>query len=80
MTDEQPNGDRTPVPKACPDCGQTGGLTIGTRLVARPLGTWSLAGAQMKTSARTMAELACSRCGMSRVGRIEGNHFVQEAP
>lgn len=36
----------------CPDCGQlTLELQLRPRLEARPLGTWSLAGAQPKTSA-----------------------------
>lgn len=39
----------------CPDCGRDSGLTMEptgeTVLVAKPLGTFSLAGAQMKVSA-----------------------------
>jgi hypothetical protein len=66
------------VPKPCPWCGERGGLTIDACLVARPLGAFSLAGAQMKFSAYERAELACSLCGGSRLGFIDGRDFVAE--
>lgn len=82
---------KTTIPKPCPDCGATGSLTLSTALVAKPMGTWSLAGAQLKTSAREVAVLACSACGASRRGHLEdvqvdasgvvtGGHFVADEP
>lgn len=67
----------TEVPKPCPNCGQQGGLTIGPRLEARPLGTWSLAGAQLKTSAVQRLGLGCTLCGMLVLGDLdEDGKFV----
>lgn len=84
MTDD----GAAPVAKPCPWCARTGGLTLGTALVAKPLGTWSLAGAQLKTSARLRAVLACSLCDRSatgyldgvtvRDGTVTGGHFVAD--
>lgn len=54
--------------QACPECGTTGSVKLGTRLRARPLGTWSLAGQQLKTSAVQIPVLECS---------VEGCGFVK---
>lgn len=56
----------------CPWCGQTGGMTLDRVLKARPIGDFSLAGAQMKVSAVERYELACTVCGRSQLGHIEG--------
>lgn len=64
------------LPHPCPACGTTA-LTLRTTLVARPLGSFSLAGAQTKISAVQVAEVRCAACGASRRGRLEG---VQTAP
>jgi hypothetical protein len=70
------------VPKPCPACGQQGGLTIGMRLVAKPIGTWSLAGAQLKTSAVRTLGLGCNRCGMMLYGTLDadGNFVTTDRP
>ncbi len=68
------------VPRPCPECGASPlGLSWG--LSARPLGTWSLAGAQMKTSAVEWALVTCTGCGLRVPGRlidpvIENGRFV----
>ncbi|MGH3680117.1 MAG: hypothetical protein ACRDT2_07680 [Natronosporangium sp.] len=41
-------------------------------LVAQPIGSHSLAGVQVKVSAREAAEVTCSACAASRRGRLEG--------
>lgn len=48
---------------ACPDCKTVGSVELTMRLVARPLGSFSLAGHQMKTSAVNMPVLACTTEG-----------------
>lgn len=60
------------LPHPCPECSTSGSLTLRTVLVARPVGSSSLAGAQMKVAAREAAEVECSACGVSRRGRLEG--------
>lgn len=78
-----------PIRKACPDCGQVGGLSLTLGLAARPLGSFSIAGAQDKVVARQVAVLACSQCRVSRTGHLEGmevgpdgvvtaGHFVED--
>lgn len=70
----------------CPECGHRDRMTLDrtgdTTLVARPPGTWSLAGAQPKTSA-VRAEvllLACDPdmggCGWSRRSYIDDGVLV----
>jgi hypothetical protein len=49
----------------CPRCGASGTLSIRERLQAKPPGTHSLAGGQMKVSARSVPVLGCSDCGLS---------------
>jgi hypothetical protein len=46
-------------------------------LVAKPVGSWSLAGVQTKVVATEAAEVRCSQCDWSRPGRLEG---VEVAP
>jgi hypothetical protein len=41
-------------------------------LDARPVGTFSLAGAQMKVSAQWKWKLQCPACGLYAIGHIEG--------
>lgn len=58
--------------QTCPQCGNTG-FRVEFVLVAKPLGTFSLAGAQMKTSAVRAPKIICglteaSGCGASAVG------------
>jgi hypothetical protein len=42
---------------------------------AKPLGTFSLAGSQMKASMILRHKLACVRCGWSVIGWIKDGHF-----
>ena len=56
----------------CPACGVTGQLTLTPVLVARPVGSYSLSGAQNKTTALDAARLTCAGCRWSATGRLEG--------
>lgn len=47
----------------CRHCNTTGRIRVELRLEARPLGSWSLAGAQMKTSAVEHPWAVCGACG-----------------
>lgn len=38
-------------------------MELGTKLVARPMGSWSLAGQQLKTSAVQTPALVCTTTG-----------------
>jgi hypothetical protein len=58
----------------CPRCYTVGTLTITHTLWALPLGTWSLAGAQPKTSARPRPQLGCSACDLRHLGEYDGQH------
>ena len=68
----------------CPSCGTKSredptAMTVEEVLVAKPVGTFSLAGVGMKFSAAARLKLAC-RCGWSVLGHIEGDHFVADDP
>ena len=52
----------------CPSCGVKG-LRIEYRLTAKPLGSFSLAGAQMKVSAVRVPWLICGTCGVEAEGK-----------
>ena len=62
---------------ACPTCERSGGLSIRQREVTRPsrLGSYSLAGVQLKLSARieNRPVLECDDGGLISVGDWEGN-------
>lgn len=76
----------------CPNCGAENTVTIRPGLSAKQIGTFSLAGAQMKFSANEVAIAECSSCDLKVFGRIEagtlagdgktftGGHFVVEGP
>ncbi|HEX5522788.1 MAG TPA: hypothetical protein VFX53_05040 [Pedococcus sp.] len=67
-TDEEPK--REPVPDVpCPSCDQST-LDVEWRLVAKPLGSFSLAGQQMKVSAVETPFLVCP-CGLDLQGSKE---------
>jgi hypothetical protein len=51
----------------CPKCQEENIITIWAGLVARPIGTFSLAGAQMKVSAHRTVIAECSCCGLADV-------------
>lgn len=64
----------------CPNCGTSSrrdpdAFTVTDALLAKPLGTWSLAGAQIKTSAVAVLKLTC-RCGWSICGKVSGDSFL----
>ncbi len=66
----------------CPVCGTSSRtdpeamvLEPTGRLMAKPPGTFSMAGAQMKLAAMSGVRLTC-RCGWSIEGYIEGEHFL----
>ncbi len=73
----------------CPQCRTQGTISVRLVLVAKPLGSFSLAGEQMKVSARRAAVAECSSCGLSVSGHLEnptigpdgatGGHFVADA-
>lgn len=52
----------------CPTCGELT-LRIETRFETRPLGTWSLAGRQLKTSAVRWPYAVCGATGCDFVKR-----------
>jgi hypothetical protein len=75
----------------CPRCQASGTISVRRVLTAKPLGTFSLAGAQIKVSAVESAVAECSACDLSVVGHLEnatlspdgraftGGHFVSTA-
>jgi hypothetical protein len=76
----------------CPDCGASSrtdstAFEIRKTLVASPIGSFSLAGAQMKVSAREVLVLQCAHCGWHVIGHLEvdedgtpRNFVADEAP
>jgi hypothetical protein len=63
--------------RACPAC-HAGPLQLTQTLAAKPIGTFSLAGAQMKVSAEQLWKLACPSCSWYAVGHIEGGTYDPE--
>lgn len=64
----------------CPWCVRQGGLVIQVNMVAKPLLTFSLAGAQMKLSAIEVPRLMCRLCERYVDGRIDGTEAVFPDP
>jgi hypothetical protein len=64
--------DRTP----CPQCGLASNLYIVIEFVAKPLGTFSLAGAQVKFSGRELPVLKCRNCPFMLVGDFDGEGYA----
>lgn len=58
---------------SCPRCGTPGALALGEALVAEPLGSFSVPGAQIKITARGRPILTCSACGLHRVGEYDSD-------
>lgn len=58
--------------KPCPECGAAGTVALRPALIVQPLGSFSLAGVQLKVSAREGWELACSACAFRVLGQVEG--------
>jgi hypothetical protein len=65
---------------ACPKCKEVGYLHIITRFVAKPLGTWSLAGAQVKTTGSMKPILKCHNCDFDLVGEFDGDFHATFQP
>jgi hypothetical protein len=66
-----------PEDVSCPVCAAPpGSLTIEMALQVPQLGTWSLAGAQLKTPARWAPHLSCSSCLAESWGSMDsdGHH------
>ena len=57
-----------------PKCSDA--LWLELRLVAKPIGSFSLAGVQMKVSAGETPVLSCSGCDWTVAGRIEDGKAV----
>lgn len=58
----------------CPECGAGPGvLSIKITLVAKPLGSHSLSGAQMKVSANEVPILVCRECDLALAGWFDGD-------
>jgi hypothetical protein len=63
--DDRPNASEAEATlPACPECGGT--LSVVEKFVAKPLGTWSLAGAQPKATGRFWPHLVCDGCDLSK--------------
>lgn len=64
----------------CPDCGLSSRddpslMTLERVFVSKPVGEFSLSGAQMKLSAVESHRLAC-RCGWSVTGQVVDGYLV----
>ncbi len=55
----------------CTKCHQAGGLRIEMRIEADPLGSSSLAGIMIKTTAREWPWMTCDLCGSECRGKIQ---------
>jgi len=53
----------------CPSCGEKT-LRIEFKMTIKPIGTFSLAGAQMKFSSRMVPWLICGNCGIKAEGHM----------
>lgn len=58
-----------PCPGTCSKCGTDGSLRIEYRLRVKPIGTWALAGAQMKVTATRWPYMVCDACGARSAGK-----------
>ena len=61
--------------KPCPSCGAYR-IRILHELEVRPIGTFSLAGAQMKVSAIIVPVLKCDNCGLTLRGVIKDGYAI----
>ncbi len=57
--------------KPCPGCAAAGTVTVQPVLEGKPLGTYSISGAQPKAVAEGKVALTCSACGLRIMGRLE---------
>ncbi len=74
--EEVPSFGSCDIHKGCPACQ-------GTPLLLRwgwefsPIGTFSLAGEQMKVPGRHIARISCGACGWSAAGRLSDDARVE---
>jgi len=61
--DRMMDGAVIQVTTACPVCHERGQVSVRKVLRAKPVGSFSLAGAQMKFSAYDDLEYSCAGCG-----------------
>lgn len=59
-----------PIAGPCNKCDISGGLRIVHRFEALPIGGFSLAGQQMKVSARPWPYMVCDNCGAECRGKL----------
>lgn len=59
------SGRRIPIEGACPMCGRREVVEVWQTLRAKPLGSHSLSGSQVKFSARSIWRYECYACGAS---------------
>lgn len=66
------------VEQTCPSCGAVGSLSLDMQLVAKPVGSFSLAGNAVKVSAQMLPVLYCIEegCGWTKTGRVEDGYAV----
>lgn len=88
---EPPLSGAVDLPQGCPGCGAAM-LEMRWALAAKPLGTHSLSGGQLKVSALVRARVSCEACAWSVQGGLEGatmsadgtgftgGHFVADGP
>jgi hypothetical protein len=67
---------------SCPACGAADTLQLDQALETQPIGSFSLAGAQMKFSARSRPRLTCSVCTLDLLGEYDqdGRHVTFDSP
>lgn len=63
MTDDKPVPAGQLASTACPGCGARDAVYVREVFTAKPVGSFSLAGAQMKFSATRSLVYECSLCG-----------------
>lgn len=68
--------DAAPCP--VPSCAAVGTLTLDRVFEAKPVGAYSLAGVQLKTTGRFRPVLRCSACGLDHRGEYDpdGRHVT----
>jgi hypothetical protein len=64
----------------CPECKLIEKLYIDVQFVSSELGTFSLAGAQIKTSGKMLPILKCHNCDFSLMGDFDGDRHVVFTP
>lgn len=58
--------------KLCPACGTADSIAVHPVLSVKPVGSFSLAGAQTKFVASERFALRCAACGLEVLGQLHG--------